>query len=153
MLDGHEVSLVEADGSAGAQKLDAGAARALGEGAGRLEAVLDEEQRAARLGALVDEGDPLSLLGGLDRLPKAVAAAADDEHVDVAALGVEAPLALAVRVELAEASGVAQQLLVERPQSAGSDEGLVVEARRRERAPPACRSPRGRSRSTEPTTF
>ena len=59
--------------------------------------------------------------------------AADDEHVGVAAAVLGPPLALGLLVaQLAEPGGVAQDLLVQRPQPARPDERLVVEAGRRE---------------------
>jgi hypothetical protein len=61
--------------------------------------------------------------------------AADDLHVGVTTAVLGAPLALVLRrAQLAQAGGVAQRLLVQRPQPPRADEGLVVEARRRERA-------------------
>ena len=59
--------------------------------------------------------------------------------------------ARAVRVERTEPGGAAQELLVERPELARPDEGLVVEARRRERARRACRSPASGRACSEPT--
>ena len=62
-------------------------------------------------------------------------AAADHEHVGVATAVLGAPLALVlVRAQPPEPGGVAEHLLVQRPQAPRPDEGLVVEAERRERA-------------------
>ena len=94
------------------------------------------ENRSTQLGAVVDENDIGAQLGGLQRGRHARDAASDHQNVGVAAavLGVPLPLRLLLR-QLAEPCGVPQDPLVERPQTPGPDEGLVVEAGRREPAP------------------
>ena len=131
--DGDE-AVEGAEHRGGGEELDAGAARLLGQLAGALVAALGQ-RAAAGLGALVGEHDVGAGLGGRDRRAQPGEAAPDDEHVGVAAAVLGAPLALVLGgAQLAQAGGVAQHLLVHRPQASRADEGLVVEARRRERA-------------------
>ena len=91
------------------------------------------EQAPAGLRALVGQHHVGAQLGGRDRRAEARRAAPDHEHVRVAAPVLGAPLALLlVLAQLPEPGGVAQHLLVQRPQPPRADEGLVVEAGRRE---------------------
>jgi hypothetical protein len=93
-----------------------------------------DERAAARLGPVVGQHDVGAALRRVDRRAQAREAAADHEHVGVAAAVLGPPLALVLpRAELAQAGCVAEHLLVERPQPPRADEGLVVEAGRRER--------------------
>ena len=93
------------------------------------------EQAPARLRALVGEHDVGTELRRGSRRAQAGGPTPDHEHVGVPAAVLGAPLALGLRLaQLAETGGVSEDLLVERPEPARPDEGLVVEARRRERA-------------------
>ncbi len=75
------------------EQLDAGLARPLGQLARVLVAALGE-QPAARLGSLVAEHDVGALLGRGHRGAQPGGAAADDQHVGVAAAVLGPPLAL-----------------------------------------------------------
>ncbi len=91
------------------------------------------EQRAAGLRPLVGEDHARAARGGRERRGEARGPGADDEHV-----AVRKALGVAVRVRLRrrapEARRAADQRLVERrPGRARPHEGLVVEARRKER--------------------
>ena len=116
------------------EDLDAGRAGALGERPRPLVPAF-VQQRAAGLPVLVAQHDVGAELRGPQRRAQPGDAAADHEHVAVAAavLGAPAPVVLALG-EDPEAGRVAQHLLVQRPQPARADERLVVEAGRRERA-------------------
>ena len=116
------------------QHLHAGLARPGGELA-RARVTALGEQAPARLRALVGQHHVRAQLGRRDRRAEAGRAAPDHEHVRVTAPVLGAPLALLlVLAQLPEPGRVAQHLLVERPQPPRADEGLVVEARRGERA-------------------
>ena len=96
---------------------------------------LAEQRGAAELRPVVDQDHVGPELRGAQRGGHAGDAAADHEHVGVAAAVLGSPLALLLAAgEPAEAGGVAQHLLVERPQPARPDERLVVEAGRRQAA-------------------
>ncbi len=84
--------------------------------------------------ALVDHDDRLAALGSRDRGFEPCLTTADHGHVDVTMLDVDALLARPVRIERPEPSRAAKEFLVQRPELAGPDEGLVVEAGRGERA-------------------
>ena len=148
--DRHDSLLEEADRDRGCEQLDARLDGAAAELRGSADPVAVGEQRAADVVALVDHHDRLATLGGGDRCFEPSVAAADHGDVDVAILDIDALLARAVRIERAEPRGAAQDLLVERPELARPDEGLVVEARRRERARRACRSPASGRACNEP---
>ena len=129
--DRHETVEVAQRGSAG-EDLHAGRAGLLREVAGAVVAALGE-QRAARLDVVVDEHDIGTQLCGAQRGRQARCAPADHEHVAVTTPVLGSPLALVLALrEPAEPGGVAQHLLVQRPQAARADERLVVEADRRE---------------------
>ena len=132
-VDGHEAAFVDADRPCRRQHLDARVAGALSESARVGDPVGVGEQAAARLGALVHERDVAATLGRFDGCFEAGAAAADDEHLHVAVLDVEAICRGAGRIDRSEPGGAPQELLVQRPQPLRPDEHLVVEARRRER--------------------
>src|SRR4029077_16573233 len=86
----------------------------------------------AGLRVLVAEHDVGPRLGGARGGREAGDPAADDEHVAVAAAVLGAPLAVVLLLaQDAQAGGVAEDLLVDRPQLPRADEGLVVEAGRR----------------------
>ena len=138
--DGHEALLEEADRDRGREQLDAGVDGVLPERRGRADPVAVGEQRAADVVALVDHDDRLAALRRRDRGLEAGLAAADHGHVDVTVLDVDALLARPVRIERPETGGAAEELLVQRPELARADEGLVVEAGRREAGRRACRS-------------
>ena len=89
---------------------------------------------ALELPALVHEHDAGPVDRGGERRLATRLAAADHEHAGAPVLGVGAVLAAAVLVHLAEAGGVAQELLDERPEGARPVPDAVVEADRRERA-------------------
>ncbi len=92
------------------------------------------EQAPTRLEALVGQHDVRAGARGGDRRAEPRGAAADDDHVGVAAPVLGAPLALGLLArQHAEARGAAQEALVVRPPAARPDERLVVEADRRER--------------------
>ncbi len=74
------------------------------------------QQRAAHLRPFLDDDHRAPLPGGLDGSLEPGLAASDHDRVDVAVLDVDALLPRAVLVELAETGGVAEHLLVERPQ-------------------------------------
>ena len=102
-------------------------ARRLGAGPGQL--------GAAELGPVVDEDDVGPHLRRPHRRRHPGDAATDHEHVGMAAAVLGAPLAVALAAhQSAEAGRVAEDPLVQRPQAARPDEGLVVEARRGEGA-------------------
>ena len=112
------------------QDLDLGLAQALAQ-PGDGVAVGSGEQAAAELGAVVDQDDVGSQLARPQRRRHPGHAAADHQHVGVTAAVLGAPLALRLAAaQPAEAGGVAQHLLVERPEAPRPDEGLVVEAGR-----------------------
>jgi hypothetical protein len=92
------------------------------------------EQRAAGLGGLVDEHDRRPGAAGGERRGEAGGAGADDEHVDMGeAAGIAVDVGLARRDT--ETGGGADHGLVDAvPQGARPHEGLVVEARREQRA-------------------
>ena len=93
------------------------------------------ERAAAELGAVVDQDHVRPQLGRPQRGAHPRHATPDHEHVGVPAAVLRAPFAvrLAAR-QPAQAGRVAEHLLVERPEPARADEGLVVEARRRQPA-------------------
>ena len=93
------------------------------------------ELGAAELGTVVGEDDVGAQLGGAQGGAQAGDPAADHEHVRAPPPVLGAPFALALAPrEPAEAGGVAEHLLVQGPEPARPDEGLVVEARRRQAA-------------------
>ena len=134
VLDGHEAALVDPDRTGRREDLDARSSGALHECPRLGDAVGQGQERASRFGAFVDESDPLASSGRVDRRLEASSASADHEPVHVAVLDVEALGSRGVGIELAEACGIPEELLVERPEAPGANEGLVVEAGRRERA-------------------
>ena len=94
-----------------------------------------EQQLATWLRALVDQYHVGPEAGGRGRGVQPGEAAARDQHVGVAAAVLGSPLALGLEAaQLAEPGGVAEDLLVQRPQPARADERLVVEAGRRQPA-------------------
>ena len=132
--DGDETLLEEPDRGRGRQDLDAGAAGSIGQLPRANEAVALHQQGAAGLGPFLDDHHRVSAAGRVDRRLETCLPPADHEGVDVAMLHLDALLPCTVRVELPEPGGVPQHFLVQRPQLARADEGLVVEARRGERA-------------------
>jgi hypothetical protein len=131
--DRHE-PVEEAERGRTREDLHARGARTLGERARTLVPAL-VEQRSPGLGVLVAEHDVGAQLGGAQRGCQAGDAAADHEHVAVAAAVLRAPGAFGLALgQHAQAGGRAQRLLVQRPQPPRADERLVVEARRGERA-------------------
>ena len=116
------------------EDLDARLARPLGQLARIAHAALGE-QPAARLRPLVGERHVSAEFGRGGGGVQAGRASSDHEDVGVPAPVLRAPLALGLRLaQLPEPRRVAQHLLVERPEAPRPDEGLVVEAGRRERA-------------------
>ena len=133
-LPDRDEAVEEAERGGAGEDLDAGDAGLLGERAGALVAAL---VRAARRRARCPRRRARRprRLRGARRGREAGDAAADDEHVAVAAAVLRAPLAVVLLLaQDAETGGVAEDLLVDRPQLPRADEGLVVEAGRRERA-------------------
>ena len=93
------------------------------------------EHRPAQLGAIVHQHHVGPPVGCPERGRHTGEAASDHQHVRMAAAVLGVPLAVCLLLrQLAESSRVTQDLLVQRPQTPGADEGLVVEARRREPA-------------------
>ncbi len=93
------------------------------------------EQAAAQLGAVIDQDDVGAQLCSPQRRRHPGDAAADHQQVGVAAAVLGPPFALGLApAQPAEAGGVPQDLLVEGPEPAWPDEGLVVEAGRGEPA-------------------
>ncbi len=104
------------------------------EGACRREHLDAVERQRGVPRVLVDEDDSRAGLRRLERCRTTGLAASDDEHARAAVLRVVAARVTRVRIELPEPGRAAQELLVERPGGAWSDERAVVEADRRERA-------------------
>ena len=107
--------------SAGAlgEDLDAGRRGALGERARPLVPAL-VQQRAAGLDVLVAQHHVGAQLGGAQRRAEPGDAAADHEHVAVAAAVLGAPLAIGLALgQHAQAGGRAQHLLVDAATAAG----------------------------------
>ncbi len=132
--DGHETLLEQPDRDRRCKQLDTrreGLAAQLGSG---LDPRAVGKEGAADVVALVDHDDRLTAPSSSGRGLEAGLAPADHDHVDVTILDVDPFLARAVRIERAEARRSAQDLLVQRPELAGADERLVVEAGGRERA-------------------
>ena len=127
--DGHDaVEVAERCGRR--QHLDPGGANALRQLVDRVGAIA-EQRGPAELRAVVGEHHVGPQLGGAQRGAHAGDAAADHEHVRMATPVLGTPLAvLLAACEPAQPGRVAEHLLVERPQAARPDEGLVVEARR-----------------------
>ena len=110
--DGHQ-PVEEPERRRAAEDLHAGRRGALGQRARPRVAAL-VQQGAAGLGVLVAEHDVGAQLGGAQRRREAGDAAADHEHVAVAAAVLGAPLALGLPLrQHAEAGGRAQHLLVD----------------------------------------
>ena len=134
VLDRDETALVDADRRRRSEDVDADVSRADDECTCLADRVRIREQIAPGLRPLVDESDVIAPSCRVDRRLEPSATAPDDEGVDVAMLDVETLSALGLRVERAKASGIPQELLVERPESLGPDERLVVETRWCERS-------------------
>ena len=133
-LPDRDQAIEEAQRGAALDDLRTCLARSLNHRPDLLARLLDQ-QAAAGLWPLVDQHDVGAELRGRGRGADARRAAADDEHVGVPAPVLGAPLALGLLLrEATEPGGVAQHLLVQRPQLARADERLVVEAGRRDRA-------------------
>ena len=116
----------------GGEHLDPGGAHALAELARPLR-VGAGQQRPAELRPVVGEHDVGAELGRPERRGHPREAAADHEHVGVPAPVVRPPATLGLAThEPPEPGRVAQDLLVQGPQPPRADEGLVVEARRRQ---------------------
>ena len=123
----------EAQRGAARQHLDAHRPHLVGQLARPLVVALGERP-PARLHVFVAEHHIGAQLGRAQRRGEAGEPATHDEHVAMAAPVLRAPLPLRLRLaQLAEPSGVPQHLLVQRPPATRPDEGLVVEAGRRER--------------------
>ena len=132
--DRHEAVLEEPDRDRGREELDAGVERSLPE-LGRARAARPVgEERAADGRALVHEDHAVAARRGRRRRLEPRLTAADHEDVGVLVDDLDALAARPVGVELAEAGGAAEDLLVERPELPRPDERLVVEAGRGERA-------------------
>ena len=127
--DGHD-AVEEAERRCRRQHLDPGGANALRQIVDRGGAV-SEQRGPAELRTVVGEHYVGPQLGGSQGGAHAGDAAADHEHVRVTTPVLGAPLAVLLAAgEPAQAGRVAEHPLVERPQAARPDEGLVVEARR-----------------------
>lgn len=125
--DGHQ-AVEAAKRASAAQDLHAGSLRLRRQLAHALAAAFGE-LRAARLEVLVAEHHIGAQLRGAQRSAQAGDATADHEHVTVAATVFSAPFALLLTLwQPAQPGGVAQRLLIDRPQPARADERLVVEA-------------------------
>ena len=132
--DRDEAVLEQADRERRRNQLDPGVERPLLERGGGELALAVGEETAPDVVSLVDDGHRLAVGCGGDRSLEPCLAAAEDEDTDVSVLDLDRLRARALGIEHPEPGGPAQELLVERPQLARTDEGLVVEARRRERA-------------------
>ncbi len=112
--DGDETLLEEADRDRRGEQLDARVDRALPQPRRGADAVPVGEQRAADVGALVDDNHRLAAGGSVDRGLEPGLAAAEDGHVDVPVLDLDALRALASWVERAEPRRATEELLVQR---------------------------------------
>ena len=103
----------------------------LGDGGGRVFAFA--QQPGAQHGVLLDEDDALVMFGGAGCFDKARMAAAQHQHIaECRAMGVVVRVGLDRRA--AKARRAADQVLVDHPLARGAKEGLVIEARGKDRA-------------------
>ena len=89
--------------------------------------VLRTQQCAAQSGVLLGQDDPGAGLGGGERRGQAGRPGADHQHVAVR-VGLVVMVRVALSRRLAEAGGVADDVLVLHPQGSRPHEGLVIEA-------------------------